>query len=351
VLRFALSLLCGLLLPGLAGAQPAPLLANPVANPDTPWPFVGFVINTPRLDDLFSQLRNAEAAAIGKQVVKPDRTWSFVVLSLHPGRAFRNSRELAEHMRTRRETGLNPKRFTQLAHEEAPAEHGGQPCSRYTIRAVDRGEKGDESVAMQFRGLTCVHPDRADRLVDVAYSERGGEGVMSEVLTQTGERFVQSLRFLPLDAPPELQEAVKRERAGDLAGSVALLKPLAEAGNSRAAAVVGTALVYGRGVPADPVAGRKWLEAAAKDGWVDALFTLGVVFDKGLGVPRDPEAAAKWWQLAADQRDPQAQLNLGIYAWNAENSRRDVKAACTWWKRAANNGSERAQQHLKSAGC
>ncbi|MCG6876798.1 MAG: sel1 repeat family protein [Betaproteobacteria bacterium] len=346
-----LLIVAALMLPDPARAQQQTPLANPIVNAGAPWPFAGFVVDTPGLDDLYSQLRTGEAAAIGKQVVQPERTWAFVVLTLRPGRAFKSARELSEHMRTRRETGLDAKRLTKLAHEEVPTEHRGQPCSRYTIRAIDRGEKGDENVLMQFRGLTCVHPDQPDRLADVAYSERGGEGVMSEVLTKAGGRFLESLRFLPLTAPPELQAAMKREQAGDMAGSIALLKPLAEAGNTRAAAVVGTALLYGRGVPADPEEGRKWLEAAAKDGWVDVLFTLGVVYDKGLGVPRDPEAAVRWWTRAADQRDAQAQLNLGIYSWNAENAPRDVKSACAWWERAANNGNERALQYFKANRC
>ncbi len=349
--RCTLILLIGLLLPSFSGAQYQAPLANPVANPGAPWPFAGFVVNAPELDELYSQIRTGESAAIGKQVLKPERTWAFVVLTLRPGKAFKSSRELSEHMRARRETGLGAKRLTKLGHEEAPVEHRGQPCSRYTIRAVDRGEKGNENVMMQFRGLTCVHPDEPDRLVDVAYSERGGEGALSDVLTKAGGRFLESLRFLPLKAPPELQEALKREQAGDMAGSIALLKPLAEAGNTRAAAVVGTALLSGRGVPENPEEGRKWLEVAAKDGWVDALFTLGAIYDKGLGVPRDPEAAVKWWSRAADQRDAQAQLNLGIYSWNAENAPRDVKSACAWWERAAGNGNERATQYFKANRC
>jgi len=349
---FTLFVLLACLAAGPATAQQQAPLVNPVANPGAPWPFVGFVVDAPALDDLYSLIAGGgESALLGKEVVKPDRTWGFVVLTLRPGRTFKTARELADYMRTRREVGPGAKRFTKLAHEEVPAEHRGQPCTRYSVRGVDRGEAGDENVTIQFRGLTCAHPDQRDRLVDVAYSERGGEGALSEVLTKAGSRFLDSLRFLPLAAPPALQEARKREQAGDMAGALALLKPLAAAGNTRAAAVVGTALVYGRGVPADPAAGRGFLEIAAQDGWVDALFTLGVIYDKGLGVPRDPEAAAKWWRLAADQRDPQAQLNLGIYSWNAENAPRDVKSACAWWERAANNGNERALQYLKANRC
>jgi TPR repeat protein len=196
-----------------------------------------------------------------------------------------------------------------------------------------------------------VHPEQPDLLVDLAYSELGGEGALSEVLTKAGGRFLESLRFLPIKAPPALRDALAMGRAGNVPGSLALLQLAAESGDTRAAAELGLALVEGRGVPPDPEASRKWLEAATKDGWIDALYTLGVVHDNGLGVPRDPVQAAKWWRLAADQRDAQAQFNLGVYAWNAENSRRDVKSACLWWERAAANGHAGALKNFKENRC
>lgn len=349
--RFLLLVLVCLVLPGFAGAQPAATLANPIANPGAPWPFVGFVINVPELRDLYSLVVNRETAVIGKLVVRPARTWTFSALTQRPGRTFKNSRALADYMRTGRKVGLEPNRYTKLTHEEFAAEHLGQPCTRYQIRALDRGTKSDASIPIQLRGLTCVHPDQPDLLVDLTYSELGGEGAMSEVLTKAGGQFLESLRFLPVKAPPALRDAHAMGRAGNMPGSLALLKLAAESGDTRAAAEIGLALVEGRGVPADPEAGRKWLEAATKDGWIDALYTLGVVYDKGLGVPRDPIVAEKWWLRAADQRDAQAQFNLGVYAWNGENARRDVKSACAWWERAAANGHEGALKNFKANRC
>jgi Sel1 repeat len=351
VRRIAWIGLLGLLVSGLAGAQQQAPDANPIANPGAPWPFAGFIVNVPDIQDLYSVLVGRDSAAIGKRAVNPTRIWAFTALTLRPGRTFKSSRELADHMRSRREIGLQPKRYTKLTHEEQAATHLGQACTRYLVRALDRGDKGDESVPMQFRGLTCVHPGRPDLLVDLAYSERGGEGAMSEVLTKAGGQFLGSLRFLSLEAPPAMREASARERAGDMAGSLALLKSLAEAGDTRAAAELGRALVEGRGVPAEPEQGRKWLEAAAKDGWVTALYSLGVVYDKGIGVPRDPEAAAKWFSLAADQRDAQAQLNLGVYEWNGENAKRNPRKACNWWRMAAGNGNPRAETFFRDNDC
>jgi hypothetical protein len=351
VRRIASIVLLALLIPGFAGAQQQTPEANPIANPGAPWAFPGFILNVPDVQDLYSLLAGGDVTAIGKRAVNPTRIWTFTALMLRPGRAFKNSRDLADHMRTQRQIGLQPKRYTKLTHEEQAAMHRGQACARYLVRALDRGEKGDASVPMQFRGLTCVHPAKPDVLVDLAYSERGGEGAMSEVLAKAGRQFLDSLRFLPLEAPPAMREVAARARAGDMAGSLALLKTVAETGDTRAAAELGTLLVYGRGVPAEPEQGRKWLEVAAKDGWRDALFTLGAVYDKGIGVPRDPEAAAKWFSLAADQRDSQAQLNLGVYEWNGENTKRNPRKACNWWRMAAGNGNARAETFLRDNDC
>ncbi len=334
-----------------ADERPAASLANPVTGRGAPWPFAGFVVNVPDLPGLYSTHLTAEVAALGRLAANPLRTWSFTVLTLKPGQPFASGRELAEYMRARRETGLDPKRLTQRSHVEAASEHAGRPCSRYTIDARDRGERAGDEANLFLRGMTCVHPEKADLLIDVGYSERGAVDQLTPDLQKTGGQFLESLRFMPLAAPPELRTARQHVRAGDVAGALALLKQLATAGDTGAAALIGGILVDGRGVPADPVEGRKFLEIAIRDGWVDALFNLGKVYDKGLGVPRDPEAAAKWFTLAADQRDPQAQLNLGIYEWNGENAKRDPRKACDWWRMAAGNGNTRAGLLFRDNGC
>jgi TPR repeat protein len=342
---------------GQAAGQAAPAsessvpLANPVANRGVPWPFAGFVVNVPDLAGLYSTHLTAELAAFGRIAVNPLRTWSFTVLTLKPGRPFASGRELAEYMRARRETGFDPKRITKRSHQETAFEHGGRPCTRYAIDAADRGDRVEEAANLFMRGVTCAHPEKPDLLVDLGYAERGAVDALTPALATPGDKFLASLRFMPLAAPEQLRTARERERAGDVAGAAALLKPLAAAGDTGAAALIGTILVHGRGVPADPAEGRKFLEIAAKDGWVDALFNLGAVYDKGLGVPRDPEVAAKWFTLAADQRDPQAQLNLGIYEWNGENARRNPRKACDWWRMAAGNGNTRAGLLFRDNNC
>lgn len=334
-----------------APEPPAGPLANPVANRGATWPFAGFAVSVPDLPGLYSTHLTAEVAALGRLAANPLRTWSFTVLTLKPGRPFASARELAEYMRGRRETGFDPKRIARRSHQETAATHAGRPCTRYAIDARDRGERAGDEANLFMRGMTCAHPERPDLLVDLGYAERGAVDALSPDLEKPGDAFLASLRFMPLAAPKELRTARERARAGDMAGAVELLKPLATAGDTGAAAMIGAILVHGRGVPADPEQGRKFLELAAKGGWVDALFNLASVYDKGLGVPRDPEAAAKWFTLAADQRDGQSQLNLGIYEWNGENAKRDPRKACDWWRMAAGNGNTRAGVLYRDNNC
>jgi len=341
---------------GAARAQgdakaPAAPLANPVTNRGATWPFAGFLVDVPDLPGLYSTHLTPEVAALGRLAANPLRTWTFTVLTLKPGRPFASGRELAEYMQARRETGFDPNRIVEQAHKETAYEHAGRPCTRYAIDAADRGERAGGAANLFMRGMTCAHPEKPDLLVDLGYAERGAVDALSPELERPGDAFLASLRFASFAPPAELRAAQARMRANDVAGAVEILKRLAAAGDSGAAALAGAILVHGQGMPADPAEGRKYLEMAAKGGRVDALFTLGAVYDKGLGVPRDPEAAAKWFSLAADQRDPQSQLNLGIFEWNGENAQRDPRKACDWWRMAAGNGNTRAGLLFRDNGC
>ena len=50
----------------------------------------------------------------------------------------------------------------------------------------------------------------------------------------------------------------------------------------------------------------------AKQGNIEAQFTVGGIFKFGLGVPRDYTEAVKWFRLAADQGDAGAQYQLAV---------------------------------------
>jgi hypothetical protein len=98
------------------------------------------------------------------------------------------------------------------------------------------------------------------------------------------------------------------------AKAIALLKPLAEAGNAGACKRLGDAYVEGRGVERDTAAARTWYEKAANGGNVAAMLKLGAMFANGKDVNNN--LAYIWYGTAAQlgssaakvERDRIAQL-------------------------------------------
>jgi uncharacterized protein len=122
---------------------------------------------------------------------------------------------------------------------------------------------------------------------------------------------------------------------GDYARALKLARPLANAGNPRAQAIVGFAYYRGRGVTHDDAEGAKWLRSAADQGDAPARFTLGVMYGEGRGVPQDFAEAAHWYRLAAEQGDAQAQYNLGLAFARGEGVTQDAILAHMWFNLAA----------------
>jgi TPR repeat protein len=169
---------------------------------------------------------------------------------------------------------------------------------------------------------------------------------MDATFRTLGEQVVGSLRFTRSPRSAEIAQARQAYRDRKQDEAVAILTPLAEAGDREAALVLGDFLMNPSKGPADLPAARKWLRLAAEDGSVQALYNLGVIYDKG--PERDLKEAAKWFSLAADQRDPTAQLNLGIlyHPKSPAGLEKDVETARRYLLYAANNGNQRAQRLL-----
>lgn len=96
-----------------------------------------------------------------------------------------------------------------------------------------------------------------------------------------------------------LSQARQAYDQGQYVKAERMLLPLAKRGVSEAQTKLGFIYLQGKGRPADPVRGMKWLDKAANQGNADALFALGVVHLRGEGVPQDEVEACKWFDLAA----------------------------------------------------
>lgn len=99
---------------------------------------------------------------------------------------------------------------------------------------------------------------------------------------------------------------------GDFAAALEAWRPLAEAGDARAQAALGSLYINGQGVAVDHAEALRWTRLAAEQRDVTGQFNMGTIYAGGLGVDRDYAAAADWFRRAAEQDDAASRFNLGV---------------------------------------
>jgi len=104
----------------------------------------------------------------------------------------------------------------------------------------------------------------------------------------------------PSPTPAEhLADADRAFEARRYADGVAILKPLADAGNAQAQVRLGDAYAEGRGVERDAAASERWYEKAALQGDINAQVKLGAMFASGTGAAQNFNLAYVWYGTAA----------------------------------------------------
>jgi TPR repeat protein len=129
------------------------------------------------------------------------------------------------------------------------------------------------------------------------------------------------------------------------------LKARAKKGNAEAQNDLGTAYLFGRGVPKDYEEAVKWYRKAAEQEFVIAQFHLGLMYSNGNGVPEgyeDYEEAAKWYRKAAEQGLVHAQYNIGLYYNDGLGVIEDFAQSYAWLNIAVDNGHGKAKKAIKT---
>nr|WP_245637189.1 tetratricopeptide repeat protein [Burkholderia singularis] len=122
----------------------------------------------------------------------------------------------------------------------------------------------------------------------------------------------------------------------DYPRALAMLRPLAEAGDPSAAYYVGLMYRSGYGTPADPAEAARWFELAARHDVPAAQFMLANAYRDGSGVRRDEARALALYRQAADRELPEAVQTLAIAYRNGElGLPRDADAFHAQWIEAA----------------
>ena len=340
--RFLYAFFLGHALHLSAAEEPLP---NPILNPDTPWIYAGFSVNTPADPGWVSYYRGGQSAALGKTSDDATHIFGVNVLAAPIAEPVHNSEELVAQLKTRRPSLVDLEEFSITSRLESPAQVNGYWCSQYTLKA--QAKKPDSLPHLFIAGISCADPSNPQLLVDVGVSDLTGADEMALQLFPIAQRMAQTIKFVPRIKKEQAEAVSKALSSSDVKAAIAILQPRAETGDSRAAFLMADIYMNAKDAQ-DYSLARKWLEISATQGERDALYQMGSLYDKALGVERNLEQAVKWFKLAADQRDSQAQLNLGIlHDPRAEGYAKDAQIAAQWFVLAANNGNKRAKQILE----
>lgn len=143
-------------------------------------------------------------------------------------------------------------------------------------------------------------------------------------------------------ATPTVKAGVEAWQRGDHAQATAIWRNLAEKGDADAAFNLGQAFRLGRGVAADSAQAKRWFEAAANKGHVDAQVSLGLLlFDSG-----DRAVAMNWLKKAAGTGEPRALLVVGTALFNGDGVPQDPVLGYAYVSRAAAQGLAPAKSTL-----
>ncbi len=188
--------------------------------------------------------------------------------------------------------------------------------------------------------VTALDSDRGTRTAGPP-GNRGG-GVRFRIFV----RLLVVLGLFPLAAVADIEAGLAAYARGDYGAALRAIRPLAEQGDARAQARLGTMYMNGEGVPKNAEEGVRWYREAAAQGFMDAQVNLGTAYARGEGVPKDDAVAARWYRMAAEQGDAVAQGTLGMMYQIGIGLRQNSSKAVHWYAKAAEGGYALAQVAL-----
>lgn len=120
----------------------------------------------------------------------------------------------------------------------------------------------------------------------------------------------------------------------------------AKEGNVDAIYSVGSCYFNGYGVPQNQKEAFAWYYKAAEKDYVLGQFIIAYCYYKGFGVKQDLKKAVQWYQKAAEQGLPAAQMSLAGCYYTGDGTQRDYNKAIFWWTKAAEQGNAESQYFL-----
>jgi hypothetical protein len=185
----------------LAGAASAQLHAVPITDATGVYEFDGYSVLPPPGKSWFEMQRDKQQALFGKKLESPTHSFGATATSGLVSEKFESRDKFQEYVNRLRTADFDPARFKVIEFESAPDDSQSAWCVRYRLKHTDRNAvlARNRSLLVEDFGITCLHPQRNDLVIDIGYSERGRPAELgkdlSAQLRKEGESFMHTLKF------------------------------------------------------------------------------------------------------------------------------------------------------------
>lgn len=179
----------------------AQLHAVPIADPTTVYELDDYSVLPPPGKNWFEMQRDRQQALFGKKLDSPTHSFGAAATADAIGEKFESREKFQEYVNKLRTADFDATRFKVIEFESAVDDTRGAWCVRYRLKHTDRDAalSRNRTLLVEDLGVTCLHPEKNNVVVDVGYSERGRaaelKSELSAELRKEGETFMRSLKF------------------------------------------------------------------------------------------------------------------------------------------------------------
>ncbi|MDB5810860.1 MAG: hypothetical protein JWN94_2982 [Betaproteobacteria bacterium] len=192
------ALFIALIFPQVAPAQ---VHAVPITDPPLLYELDGYSVLPPPGKSWFEMQRDKQQALFGKRIESPTHSFGATATSDVINEKFETREKFQEYVNKLRTAEFDPARFRVIEFDSKVDESHPAWCVRYRLKHTDRNAvlARNRTLTVEDFGITCLHPDRTNLIIDVGYSERGRipelATELSATLRKEGEAFVRSLKL------------------------------------------------------------------------------------------------------------------------------------------------------------
>ncbi|MEO7728935.1 MAG: hypothetical protein ABIS45_16915 [Burkholderiales bacterium] len=192
-------LTCAVLLAGAmqAGKAQTQLHAVPVTETTPAYVLEGYRVLPPPGKNWFEMQRDRQQALFGKKIDSPTHSFVATATSGPVNEKFDTREQFKDYVNKMRSAELDTARFRIIEFDSSIDNTFDAWCVRYRFKRADRDAvlSRNRALLLEDYGITCLHPQKKELVVDIGYSERGRPAELSADLRQEGETFVRSLEF------------------------------------------------------------------------------------------------------------------------------------------------------------